>query len=255
MPAADSTDGRRPPDNGPGPIELDSRNPLRRLAAELLGTFLLTLVAAGGEMMAVTAPAEVSSASEAIAPGLIVLAMVYAVSDVSGAHFNPAVTFGFALRGDFRWRFVPLYWLAQALGAAAAAGALRTLLGNVAHLGVTSPKASEPVALAIETVLTATLVTVILGTATRAGVLGPHAAIPVGATIALAGMIFGPISGASMNPARSFGPAIVSGHRMDLWLYLLGPALGAVAAVLITSVIHGPREREERAAAEGDQAK
>ena len=234
--------------------ELDSNRPFRRLAAEFLGTFLLTFVAAGGEIMASKAPLEVSAGAKAVAPGLIVLAMIYAVSDVSGAHFNPAVTLGFALRGDFGWRFMAPYWATQLCASVAAAGLLRGMFGDIAHLGATSPKLGVGVSLGTEVLLTATLVTVILGTATRAGVIGPHAAIPVGATIALAGLIFGPVSGASMNPARSFGPALVSGHLSHLWLYLVGPVIGAGVAVLATWLVHGGRDEDERRAAEGEDS-
>lgn len=234
------------------PVELAATRPFRRLAAEFLGTFLLTFVAAGGEIMARKAPLDVSSGAKAVAPGLIVLAMIYAVSDVSGAHFNPAVTLGFALRGDFGWRFVVPYWATQLCASAAATGVLRAMFSDVADLGASSPKMGVGLSLGIEILLTAALVTVILGTATRSGIVGPQAAIPVGATIAVAGLIFGPVSGASMNPARSFGPAVVSGHVSHLWLYVLGPAAGAAAAVLTTWLVHGGRDDDERRAAEGE---
>lgn len=217
----------------------------------MVGTFLLTFVASGAEVVATLTPGDVGPATRAAAPGLVVLALIYAVSDVSGAHFNPVVTLSFALRGDFPWRLVPTYWLTQAAGATAAAGLLRAMFGPVAHLGASTPHAPTSVALGIEAVITATLVLVVLGTATRAGTVGPQAALAVGATIALNGLVFGPVSGASMNPARSLGPALVSGHLDHLWLYLAGPLLGGTAAVLLVWLIKGPSQLQERSAAEG----
>jgi aquaporin Z len=225
---------------------------VRRLSAELVGTFLLTLVAAGAEMRAVKAPSEVGPAAKAVAPALMVLALIYALSDVSGAHFNPAVTLAFTVRGDFPWRHLPGYWAAQLVGAVAAASLLRALFGTIAHLGATLPKDSTAVSLGTEVVLTATLVTVILGTATRKGVIGPNAALAVGATIALAGLVFGPVSGASMNPARSLGPALVDPQFDHIGIYLLGPVLGALVAVGVTHVTHGTPRQEEHEAAQGE---
>jgi MIP family channel proteins len=237
-----------------GKIELESRDPLRRAAAELVGAFLLTLVAAGAEMMSKRSPVDVSAGAKAVAPGLVVTAMVYAVSDVSGAHFNPAVTLAFAARGDFRWRFVPLYWAAQLTGAVAAASVLRWMLGDIANLGAVEPKVGNAVAIATEMILTAMLVTVVLGTATRPGAVGPNSALAVGATIVLAGLVFGPLSGPSMNPARSLGPALVARHLTHVWVYLVGPTAGALVGVAVVWLVHGPREPEERVAAEGEQA-
>jgi aquaporin Z len=232
--------------------DLESTNPWRRFAAEFVGTFLLTWVAAGAVIMATKSPADVGPGAKAVAPALVVLAMIYAVSDVSGAHFNPAVTFAFALRGDFRWRYVPGYWSAQLVAAIAASALLRATFGTRAHVGATVPHAHTGLSLLTEVLLTFALVTVILGTATRAGVIGPQAAIAVGSTIVLAGLVFGPVSGASMNPARSLGPAIVGAHSDRVWIYVVGPILGAVAAVGATWIVHGPRESDERQAAEGE---
>ena len=234
--------------------QLEDQEPWRRHCAELVGALLLTFVAAGSEVVATLHPGEVGPATRAAAPGLVVLALIYAVSDVSGAHFNPVVTLSFALRGDFRWRFVPTYWLAQLAGAAAAAGLLRGMFGPIADLGTSTPHSTTTVALGIEAVITTTLVLVVLGTATRAGTVGPQAALAVGATIALNGLVFAPISGASMNPARSFGPALVSGHLDHAWLYVVGPLLGGLVAVLVIWIIKGPSQLQERNAAEGDQA-
>jgi aquaporin Z len=232
--------------------ELEATNIWRRLAAELVGTFLLTWVAAGAVVMASRSPADIGPGAKALAPGLVVLAMIYAVSDVSGAHFNPAVTFAFALRGDFRWRYVPGYWGAQLAAALLASAVLRGMFGTRAGVGSTVHVAGVGLSLLTEVLLTFALVTVILGTATRAGAIGPQAAIAVGSTIVLAGLIFGPVSGASMNPARSLGPAIVAAKLADVWIYVVGPMIGAVGAVGGTWLVHGPRESEERTAAEGE---
>jgi aquaporin Z len=225
----------------------------RRMFAEALGAFFLTFVAAGGEVVASVTNGAVSDAAKVVAPGLVVMALVYAVGDVSGAHFNPAVTLAFAIRGVFRRSCVPAYWLAQFGAAAMAAAVLRALFGNVDHLGATQVHhVSSGGGVVVEILLTLILVTVILNTATRARVLGPNAAIAVGGTIALCGLVAGPITGASMNPARSLGPALVAGFATDWWVYLVGPVVGAVIAVVATAILHPGRGREEVDAAEGE---
>lgn len=224
----------------------------RSLGAELLGTAALTLVAAGGEVIAVRSSGQVDATARAVAPGLMVMAVIYALGQVSGAHINPAVTMAFALRRDFPWRRVPAYWIAQFLGAILAAFYLRALFGRVAEVGATRPKAGVGTGFAMETVLTLLLVSIILGTATRAKVVGPNAAIAVGGTVALAGLFAAPISGASMNPARSLGPALVAGFATHQWIYVVGPVLGAMLAAIIATLLHGPRQPAEVRAAEGD---
>jgi aquaporin Z len=222
---------------------------VRCLVAEMAGTFALTLAAAGGEVIAQVSGGEVSHAARVVAPGLVVLALIYAIGNVSGAHFNPAVTFAFALRGVFRWRRVPAYWLAELCGALLAAVLLRWLFGTVAHLGATMPHHGVRAAFVMEIALTWLLVMVILGTATRHHLLGPNAAIAVGATIALCGLFAGPVSGASMNPARSLGPALVAGETADVWIYLVAPFLGAALAVGLTWLLRGgPGDGEGEAA-------
>ncbi len=225
---------------------------LRRLFAEVVGTFALTLTAAGGEVIGALSRGEVSPGARAVAPGLVVMALIYAIGNVSGAHFNPAVTFAFALRRAFPWKQVPGYWAAQAVGSVAAALLLRALFGVVKDLGATEPHHGTAAALALETVLTWLLVLVILGTATRHQLIGPHAAVAVGGTIALCGLFAGPVSGASMNPARSLGPAVVAGAPAELWIYLAGPFAGAALAVGTTNVLHRRKPGSEKEAAEGD---
>jgi len=222
-----------------------------RLTAELFGTFALTLTACAAEIVAAAHP-EVSHLERAAAPALAVLAVIYAVSDVSGAHINPIVTLAFALRGVFDWRRAPRYWLAQAAGAVGGAAVARALVGGAADVGATFPKIGAAQAIILEAVLSFLLVSVILHTSKRKAAVGPQAALAVGATIALCGFWGGPLTGASMNPARSFGPAIVAGHMNTMWIYVLGPTLGMLAAVAVTFVIHGRPSAEEEQAAEGE---
>lgn len=215
-----------------------------RLGAEAFGTFALTFVAAGADTAAQVTGAEVTTFARAIAPGLLVMAMIYAIGNRSGAHFNPAVTLAFTLRRIFPPTWVLPYWIAQLVGAIAAALLLAALFGSAAEAGVTRPQAiGGPGALGLEIVLTVFLATVILGTANRYQLIGPEAAIPVGATIALCGLVALPIEGASMNPARSLGPAIATGQLADAWIYVVGPAVGAVLAVAVARLLHGPPPR------------
>jgi aquaporin Z len=227
----------------------------RCLFAEVLGTFVLTFVAAGAVMAGVLSHGEVDHVAKTVAPALVVAALIYALGDVSGAHFNPAVTLAFALRRDFHWTRVPGYWAAQLGGATGAALLLRYLLGSVAHLGTTQSELGDAKTVLLEAILTVVLVTVILNAASRHSLIGTDAAIAVGATIALCGLFAGTLTGASMNPARSFGPAIVSGHADRLWIYIVGSFAGAVVAVLFSIVLHPHRDREEREAAQGDSSK
>ena len=207
--------------------------------AEALGTFALTFVAAGGDTMALVSGGAVVPAARAVAPGLLVLGLIYALGDTSGAHFNPAVSLGFALRRLLTPRWLGLYWLAQLAGAIAAALVLRGLFGDALGAGVDSPHMGAPSALVLETIFTTILVVVILGTADRYRVVGADAALAVGSTIALCGLIGLPIEGASMNPARSLGPALAMGQVGDVWIYVVGPVLGALIAVLVTGYLHG----------------
>jgi MIP family channel proteins len=171
-------------------------------------------------------------AGVAAAFGLAIMTMIYALGHVSGAHFNPAVTAAFAVGQHFPIARVMPYWAAQVAGAVAAAALLRATLGDV-PLGVTHPSGSDAQALAWEAVLTFFLMLVIVAVATDTRAVGQGAAIAIGGTVALGSLVGGPISGASMNPARSLGPAIVSGDLSDMWIYLLAPPVGAMVAVLV----------------------
>jgi aquaporin Z len=212
----------------------------KRLLSELVGAFGLVAVAGLGDVAGFLTDGEVSAMARAIAPGLFVMAMIYAIGDVSGLHINPAVTLGFTVKRLFPARWLPAYWIAQLLGAIAAGVALVVLFGHEpATHAVTEPHGIEPwVALVIEIFLTWALVTVILGTADRAHLVGPNAALAVGATIILCGLIALPLEGASMNPARSTGPAVATGELSSLWIYWLGPLIGALIAVAFAAVVH-----------------
>ena len=230
----------------------DPRLAYRRLFAEVLGTFLLVLAAAGGGLL--HAKAEISLAAAVVAPGLTVLAVILFMGAVSGAHLNPVVSLAFALRGDFPWYRVTWYVLAQLLGATLACLFLLGIFGNVQHLGATLPGAGYHAwqAFLMEIALTGGLVSVILGTASAAQNVGTIGALGVGSYIALAGLWAAPVSGTSMNPARSFGPALVSGHWSTYWAYVAGPLLGALIAVGCAWVLRGRGgDAAARAAATG----
>jgi aquaporin Z len=221
----------------------DSSFEWRRIFAELLGTFLLVLVAAGaGLVNARFGGHAIAPAAQVVAPALMVMAVILFMGAVSGAHLNPAVSIAFALRGDFPWPRVPAYLAAQFAGAVAAPLVLWAVVGRHGAAGLTLPGAgiSPVTALLWEALLTTGLASVILGTASGAQQVGPVAAIGVGSYIALAGLFGAPVSGASMNPARSLGPALVLGDWTDWWAYLAGPLIGAAAAVGIAWVLRGP---------------
>jgi aquaporin Z len=227
----------------------------RRLFSEVFGTFLLVLVAAGGAVVNTRSHGAVPLDARVVAPGLMVMAIIYFMGTVSGAHLNPAVSISFALRGDFPWRRVPGYVGAQLVGSVLAAGFLRLTFGDVGQLGATVPGVgiSAWTATLIEIVLTAGLVSVILGTASGARNIGANAALAVAGYIILAGLWAAPISGASMNPVRSLGPALVGGHLTDWWAYVVGPLSGGVIAVGFAWILRGPHSVAATEAAQGSQ--
>jgi MIP family channel proteins len=183
----------------------------------------------------------------AISFGLVIMVMIYAVGHISGAHFNPAVTFAFALTRHFPWPRALGYWSAQVLAALAAAAVLRGSLGNIAHIGATLPSGSQGQSFLWELVMTFFLMFVIMAVATDTRAVGAAAAIAIGATVGLDALFGGPITGASMNPARSLGPALVSGELDDLWLYLVGPMGGALLGALAYQVVRGEHPATARA--------
>lgn len=225
----------------------------RRLLAELIGTFALTFIAAGSDVAAVLTHGVVSEAARAVAPALLIMAMTYTFGGQSGAHFNPGVTLAFALRRDFPWLRVPMYWLVQFAGAILAALLLRILFGLTGHVGANQPHFGTVTPLVTEIVLTFFLITVILGTATDSRIVGPNAAIAVGGTIALDGLFGIPISGASMNTARSLGPALLSGDLSNLWIYVVGPLAGALLAVAFAYLLRGRTNPHAVEVAKGDK--
>jgi MIP family channel proteins len=208
----------------------------RRLAAEALGTFALVFFGAGAVMVA----AKYGSFGQlgiALAFGLVITTMIYALGHISGAHLNPAVSLGFALSRHFPWSRLGAYWVAQCTGAIAAALLLRTSLGDVADVGATLPSGSDGQSFLWEAVLTFFLMLVIMAVATDTRAVGEAAAVAIGGTVGLCALVGGPVSGASMNPARSLGPALAAGEFGALWIYLLAPlvggSLGAVAYQLL----------------------
>jgi aquaporin Z len=213
----------------------------RRLFSELYGTFLLVIVAAGGGMMGEAFPNTITRTAAVVAPGLMVMGIIMFMGKVSGAHLNPAVSVAFSLRGDFPWRRVPGYVIVQLIGASLAALFLHEVLKVSAKFGSNYPASSFSSwqAYLMEALLTMGLVSVILGTASGAQNIGIFGAIGVGAYIALAGLWGSPISGASMNPARTFGPDLVSRDFGQYWVYVAGPLTGAVIAVGFAYVLRG----------------
>lgn len=204
---------------------------MKKLLAEFLGTFTLVFAGTGAIVVNAANPGVIGHAGIALTFGLVVLAMIYTFGDVSGAHLNPAVTLGFAAARRFAWREVPGYVGAQIGGALAASALLHVLFPQDPTLGATLPSGSVWQSFVLEVVLAAVLMLTILSVSTGAQEKGVTAGIAIGGVIALEAMFAGPVSGASMNPARSLAPALVSGQLTHLWIYLVAPVLGALIAV------------------------
>ena len=215
---------------------------LRALTAEAIGTFALVFAGCGAIMVDAKTH-QLGHVGVAITFGLVIMFGIYAVGHISGAHFNPAVTFAFALTRHFPWPRTLAYWAAQFVGAVTAAALLRGSLGNIADVGATLPSGSEGQAFLWELVMSAFLMFVILAVATDTRAIGEAAAIAVGGTVGLDAMFGGPISGASMNPARSLAPALVSGNLHALWVYLLAPVIGASLGGLAYQFVRGEQPR------------
>ncbi|HJT81267.1 MAG TPA: aquaporin [Chthoniobacterales bacterium] len=213
---------------------------MKKFAAEFIGTFSLVFAGTGAIVIDQTSHGAITHVGIALTFGLIVLAMIYTVGDISGAHLNPAVSLGFLAARQFSLREAAPYIASQCAGALAASSILRLLFPQNVTLGATLPSGSEMQSFILEAILTGILMFVILGVSTGAAEKGITAGIVVGAVIGLEAMFAGPISGASMNPARSLGPAVISGHLDHLWIYLLAPVVGAVAGVLACRVVRGP---------------
>jgi MIP family channel proteins len=201
---------------------------LQSSIAEGIGTFGLVFAGTGAIIIDALAGGSVTHVGIALTFGLIIFTMISAVGHISGAHFNPAVTLAFASAGHFPWRRVIPYIVGQVIGASLASLLLRMLFGNIAHLGATLPYGSQMQSFWLEVVLTFFLMFVIISVATDARAVTRAAAFAIGGTVGLEALFAGPISGASMNPARSLAPALVGGTWSSLWLYLLAPILGAL---------------------------
>ena len=215
----------------------------RRAVAEALGTFALVFAGCGAIMVDAKTGA-LGHVGVAISFGLVIMVMIYALGHISGAHFNPAVTFAFALTRHFPWPRVGVYWSAQLAGALAAALVLRGSLGDIAHVGATIPSGSDGQAFLWEGVLTFFLMFVIMAVATDTRAVGEAAAIAIGGTVGLDAMFGGPITGASMNPARSLGPAIASSDYTAIWVYIAAPLLGAAAAAITYQFLRSDEQAE-----------
>jgi len=214
----------------------------RALVAEAIGTFALVFAGAGAVMVDAKTHA-LGHIGVAITFGLVIMVMIYAVGHVSGAHFNGAVTFAFALTRHFPWHRAVAYWAAQLVGAVTAAALLRGSLGNIAHIGATLPSGSEAQSFLWELVMSFFLMFVVMAVATDTRAVGEAAAIAIGGTIGLDAMFGGPISGASMNPIRSLGPALVAGEMHALWLYILAPLAGTSLGALAYQFVRGEATR------------
>jgi MIP family channel proteins len=215
---------------------------LRALVAEAIGTFALVFAGCGA-IMVDAKTGQLGHVGVAITFGLVIAFGIYSVGHISGAHFNPSVTFAFALSRHFPWTRAISYWGAQLIGAIAAAAVLRGSLGNIANVGATLPSGSQGQSFLWELIMTFFLMFVIMAVATDTRAVGEAAAIAVGGTVGLDAMFGGPISGASMNPARSTGPALVSGNLHALWLYIVAPVVGASLAALAYQFVRGEQTR------------
>jgi aquaporin NIP len=212
---------------------------VRSLLAEAIGTFALVFAGCGA-IVVDAKTAALGHVGVAFTFGLVIMVMIYALGHISGAHLNPAVTFAFALTRHFPWTRTLGYWAAQATGALTAAALVLGSLGRHAHDGATLPSGSEGQAFLWELVLSFFLMLVIMAVATDTRAVGEAAAIAIGGTVGLDALFGGPITGASMNPARSLGPAVVSGDLHGLWIYLLAPLLGATLAGLAYQFLREP---------------
>ena len=212
---------------------------LRQCTAEFIGTFGLVFVATGVIMADHLSGGQVTHVGIGLSTGLAVMVMVFALGHISGAHINPAVTLGFAFTGHLPWKFVPPFLAAQVAGAISASGVLLAILGDVAGMGATLPSIGDLQALGFEVALTFFLMFVIMAVATDARAPRLLAPLAIGATVGLEIIFAGPLSGSSMNPARSLAPALVGWTWTSQWIYIVGPVVGATAASLLYPWLRG----------------
>ncbi|KAJ7553674.1 hypothetical protein O6H91_06G108100 [Diphasiastrum complanatum] len=215
----------------------------QKVAAEMIGTFFIVFAGCGAAMVDYQSHGAVTHVGISLTFGLVVTAVVYSIGHISGAHCNPAVTIAFATVKEFPWKYAPVYIVAQVLAAIASAFALRFIIDDVANIGATIPAGSDLQSLAIETIVTFILMFVVMAVATDPRAVGELGGLTIGSTIALNALFGGPISGASMNPARSFGPAVAANNYDAIWVYILGPIVGAVAGAVTYKVIQIPQQK------------
>lgn len=230
----------------------EPRRDLTRYFNEFVGTFILVFVGAGAIVINAETGNPIGTLGIGIVFGLVVMVVITATGHISGAHINPAVTLAFALTRHFPVRDILPYWGAQLGGAALASGIVLWMLGDAANVGATLPRDSAAQAFGLEFFLTFILMFVIMAVATDTRIIKSNAALAIGATVALEAIYAGPISGASMNPARSFGPAVASGVFLHHWIYWAGPILGAAFGALLYKFLHrmdGAEKDEEKPAA------
>ncbi|NGQ95890.1 aquaporin [Brevibacillus sp. SYP-B805] len=209
----------------------------RKLIAEFIGTYFLVFAGTGAVVINELTKS-LTHVGIAITFGLVVMALIYTFGHISGAHFNPAVTIGFLVHRDMNPKEALLYIMTQAIAGVAASSTLLWLFGNVANLGATLPRNSWEQSFILEFILTFILMMVILGSAVHGKAVKQFAGVAIGGTVGLMAMFAGPICGASMNPVRSLGPALVSGTLQHLWIYIVATILGAVAATLVYQTLH-----------------
>lgn len=220
---------------------------MQKATGELIGTFALVFAGCGAIMVDHTSGGRLGHLGVALTFGLVIAVMVSALGHISGAHFNPAVTIAFAAVGRFPWKQVPAYIAAQLIAAVMAAATLSSVLGSVASVGATSTTLATPQTLVVEGIATFFLMFVIISVATDSRAVGSMAAPAIGGTVALGALFAGPLTGASMNPARSFGPALLAGDFSQLWLYIVGPLLGAAAGAFVYTKIQCSDEEASEA--------
>lgn len=221
---------------------MPSSNYIRKYYAEAIATFILMLLGTGAGIVNHQTQGVISHAGVAIVWGLVVMAMIHSVGHISGAHMNPAVTIAFAVKGAFPKRLILPYISSQLLGACLASLVLRWLFPASETLGATLPAGTETQSFILEVLLTFILMFVVLQVATGSKEQGMFAGITIGSIVLMEAMFAGPVSGASMNPARSIAPAVVSGHLNSLWVYITAPIIGALLAVAAHQFLNPPAE-------------